>query len=54
MISGQGAEYMCEEDWGEQLTSVVDPVVVVMSLENEECDVVEIGEDVSGGRFVRV
>ena len=44
----QGAEYIAKDDWGEQLTSVVDPVVVVMSVKSEECEVVEIGEGVSG------
>ena len=55
MIPGQGDEYVCEEDWGEQLTSVVDPVVVVMSVQSEECEVVEVGKDVSGesGECVR-
>ena len=27
---------------------MVDPVVVVMSVESEECEVVDLGEDVSG------
>ena len=27
---------------------MVDPVVVVMSVKSEECEVVEIGDDVSG------
>ena len=48
MTSEQGAEFVCEDNWGEQLTSVVDPVVVVMSVESEECEVVEVGENVSG------
>jgi acylaminoacyl-peptidase len=50
----QGAEYVAEDDWGEQLTSVVDPVVVVMSVKSEECEVVEIGDDVSAGQAVWV
>ena len=39
---------MFEAHWGEQLSSVIDPVVVVMDVEREECVVMEIGEDVSG------
>ena len=44
----QGVEYVYEDHWGEQLTSVVDPVVVVMDVGSEECAVVDIGENVSG------
>ena len=43
----QGGEHVFEEHWGEQLSSVVDPVPVVMSVDSEECAVVEVG-DVSG------
>ena len=44
----QGAEHVFEEHWGEQLSSVVDPVPVVMSVGSEECSVVDIGDNVSG------
>lgn len=39
---------MFESHWGEQLSTVVDPVPVVMSLQSEECVVVDIGDNVSG------
>lgn len=39
---------MYEDHWGEQLSSVVDPVPVVMSVESEECVVVDVGDCVSG------
>ena len=46
----QGAEYVFECSWGEQLSTVVDPVPVVMSVGSEECRVLEVWEvgDVSG------
>ena len=44
----QGIEYVYEDHWGEQLSSVVDPAVVVMDVGSEECAVVGIGENVSG------
>lgn len=39
---------MYEDHWGEQLSSVVDPIPVVMSVESEECVVVDVGDSVSG------
>ena len=46
----QGTEYVFESSWGEQLSTVVDPVPVVMSVGSEECRVLEVWEvgDVSG------
>ena len=44
----QGVEFVYEDHWGEQLSSVVDPVTVVMDVESEECAVMDIGENVSG------
>lgn len=45
---------MSEDHWGEQLTSVVDPVVVVMNVESEECVVIDVGEHVSAGQAIWV
>ena len=32
---------MFESNWGEQLSSVVNPVPVVLNLDNEECTVLD-------------
>ena len=41
---------MYESDWGEQLTSVVNPLPVVLDLHTEECTVIDISKlgDISG------
>ena len=46
----QGAEFLYEADWGEQLSSVVRPVPVVMDVGRGECEVVRVWEvaDISG------
>ena len=40
----QGAEYVYETNWGEQLSSVVHPLPVVMNLSTEECTVLDTSE----------
>ena len=37
----QGAEYVYETNWGEQLSSVVNPLPVVLNLCTEECTVLD-------------
>ena len=46
----QGTEYVYESDWGEQLTSVVNPLPVVLDLQSEECTVIDTSKlgDISG------
>jgi hypothetical protein len=46
----QGAEYVYESDWGEQLTSVVNPLPVVLDIQSEECTIIDISKlgDISG------
>ena len=42
---------MFQENWGEQLTKVVQPVVVVLDIASEECSVFEPkGRDLSLGK----
>ena len=40
----QGAEYVYETNWGEQLSSVVHPLPVVLNLNTEECTVLDTSE----------
>ena len=40
----QGDEYVFESNWGEQLSSVVNPIPVVINLLTEECVAVDISE----------
>ncbi len=46
----QGLEYVYDTNWGEQLSSVVNPVPIVMNLETEECTIVDLTDigDISG------
>ena len=37
----QGTEYVYETSWGEQLSSVVNPLPVVLNLYTEECTVLD-------------
>lgn len=47
----QGAENIFQESWGEQLSTVINPVVIVLDILSEECVVVEPeGRDVSLGK----
>ena len=44
----QGDQFMYEESWGEQLTAVVDPVLCILTLQDESVTVVKgIPDDVS-------
>ena len=40
----QGAEYVYETSWGEQLSSVVNPIPVVLNLCTEECTVLNTSQ----------
>ena len=49
----QGAEYVYETSWGEQLSSVVNPIPVVLNLCTEECTVLDTSQvgDISCKHF---
>lgn len=47
--SHQGSEYKFREHWGERITSVVQPVVVVIDLSTEECIIVDCPDNLSCG-----
>lgn len=53
-ISTQGTEYVYESNWGEQLSSVVNPLPVVLDLDSEECTVLDVSKvgDISCENFV--
>ena len=40
-MHAQGAEYVYETSWGEQLSSVVNPLPVVLNLHTEDCTVLD-------------
>ncbi|XP_064401064.1 acylamino-acid-releasing enzyme-like isoform X2 [Halichondria panicea] len=48
----KGLEYVYDTNWGEQLSSVVNPVPMVMNLETEECTIVDLTDigDISAGQ----
>lgn len=47
----QGAEYVYESNWGDMLSSVVNPLPVVLDLHSEECTIIDTLKfgDISGG-----
>ena len=56
LLGYQGAEYVFNEDWGEQEVGIKNPVVVVLDLSTETCSVMDTGEyaNISMGQVERI
>uniref|UniRef100_A0A1X7UL96 Acylamino-acid-releasing enzyme N-terminal domain-containing protein n=1 Tax=Amphimedon queenslandica TaxID=400682 RepID=A0A1X7UL96_AMPQE len=45
-----GTEYVYRQSWGEQLTTVINPIIVVLDIKTEECTVIDSPSNYSCGR----